>query len=110
STVVLLRALEERNILGTPNGRVAIGWLIVEDLAMVLALVLLPAFAETLGGHAPGGAHDGTSGEQGLLLTLAITLGKVAAFAAVALLLGPRVVPWLLGQVARTGSRELFTL
>ncbi len=102
STVVLLKALEERNLVSTPNGRIAVGWLIVEDLAMVLALVLLPAFAETLGGHAPA---DGP-----VLLTLAITLGKVAAFAALAVLVGPKVVPWILTQVARTGSRELFTL
>jgi CPA2 family monovalent cation:H+ antiporter-2 len=106
STVVLLRALEERNGLATANGRVAVGWLIVEDLAMVLALVLLPAVAPMLGAGAAGhGPEDGP-----LLLTLALTLGKVAAFVALAVLLGPRVVPWLLTQVARTGSRELFTL
>ncbi|MFV3077226.1 cation:proton antiporter [Niveispirillum fermenti] len=106
STVVLLKALEERNLLQTPNGRVAVGWLIVEDLAMVVALVLLPATAGLLGGQGMGdGVQDGS-----VALTLAITLGKVAIFAALALLLGPRVVPWLLTQVARTGSRELFTL
>ncbi|HEX6979088.1 MAG TPA: cation:proton antiporter, partial [Alphaproteobacteria bacterium] len=112
STVVLLKALEERNLLDTPNGRVAVGWLIVEDLAMVLALVLLPAFAEMLGGHAAGasGAHGAPASEGPVLLTLVVTLGKVAAFAALAILLGPRVVPWLLARVARTGSRELFTL
>ncbi|MEO8667409.1 MAG: cation:proton antiporter [Bauldia sp.] len=107
STVVLLRALEERSALDTANGRIAVGWLIVEDLAMVVALVLLPALAEVLGGHvsdhapAPGG---------NLFLDLGLTLGKVAAFVAIAVLIGPRVVPWILGQVARTGSRELFTL
>ena len=107
STVVLLKALEERNLVDTPNGRVAVGWLIVEDLAMVLALVLLPAFAELLGGTRGAGTAPAAAVAG---LTLAVTLGKVAAFAALAILLGPRVVPWLLTQVARTGSRELFTL
>ena len=112
STVVLLKALEERSLLETPNGRVAVGWLIVEDLAMVVALVLLPALAEMLGGHAVGAAagHAAPAPEGPLALTLAITLGKVAAFAVLAIALGPKVVPWLLTQVARTGSRELFTL
>ena len=105
STVVLLRALDDRNSIETVNGRVAVGCLIVEDLAMVLALVLLPAFAEVLGGHAASGASNGN-----LLVALAVTLGKVVAFVALALTIGPRVVPWLLAQVARTGSRELFTL
>ena len=107
STVVLLKALEERNLVDSPNGRVAVGWLIVEDLAMVLALVLLPAFAGMLGAK-PVDGHS-TSGMP-LLLQLAITLAKVAAFTALAVLLGPKVVPWLLARVARTGSRELFTL
>jgi monovalent cation:H+ antiporter-2, CPA2 family len=108
STVVLVKALEERNALGTTNGRIAVGWLIVEDLAMVIVLVLLPALAEVLGGHAASGAHGGE--DRGLLMALAITIVKVAAFAAIALLLGPKVMPWILRQVARTGSRELFTL
>ena len=108
STVVLLKALEERNLVDSANGRVAVGWLIVEDLAMVLALVLLPAFAEMLGGKPPAGGHGG--GDQPLLLELAITLAKVGAFAGLAILIGPKVVPWVLGRVARTGSRELFTL
>jgi CPA2 family monovalent cation:H+ antiporter-2 len=108
STVVLLRALEERNALQSSEGKIAVGWLIVEDLAMVLALVMLPALAETLGGdssaiHAPG-ASDNTT------LTLLITLAKVALFVALALVVGTRVVPWLLMRVTRTGSRELFTL
>jgi CPA2 family monovalent cation:H+ antiporter-2 len=107
STVVLLKALTDRNLLDTPNGRVAVGWLIVEDLAMVLALVLLPAFAEALGGAA---AHGHGGSDQPVLLTLAVTLGKVAAFAALAIVLGPKLVPAMLAQVARTGSRELFTL
>jgi CPA2 family monovalent cation:H+ antiporter-2 len=108
STVVLLKALEERNVITTVNGRIAIGWLIVEDLAMVLVLVLLPAFAEVLGGQVVADVH--AAGGQGLFVTLSLTLAKVAAFVAVALLVGPRVLPWLLRQVARTGSRELFTL
>lgn len=108
STVVLLKALEERNAIITVNGRIAIGWLIVEDLAMILALVLLPALAETLGGQVVADAH--VMGDQGLFVTLGLTLVKVVAFVAVALLVGPRVMPWLLRQVARTGSRELFTL
>jgi len=108
STVVLLKALEELNAVATPNGRIAIGWLIVEDLAMVLALVLLPAFAPALGGYVPAETTSGGGGS--LLLNLAITLLKVAAFVFIVLFFGPRVLPWLLRQVARTGSRELFTL
>ncbi|HVE49272.1 MAG TPA: cation:proton antiporter [Casimicrobiaceae bacterium] len=105
STVVLLKSLEERRALETPNGRVAVGWLIVEDLAMVLVLVLLPAVAQMLGGKAD--AHvEGTN----LWITLALTLVKVTAFGVVALVIGPRVMPWLLRHAARTGSRELFTL
>ena len=104
STVVLLRALEERNAIASANGRIAVGWLIVEDLAMVLALVLLPAFAEVLGGQ-------GTLASGGtLLLDLLLTLGKVILFVGLVLAIGPRAVPWLLAQVARVGSRELFTL
>ncbi|NLS00540.1 cyclic nucleotide-binding domain-containing protein [Rhizobium sp. P38BS-XIX] len=107
STVVLLKALEERNLVSSTNGRVAVGWLIVEDLAMVLALVLLPAFAGVMGGHADAGEHAASGS---IWLTIGMTLVKVAAFAAVAIFVGPRVVPWLLTSVARTGSRELFTL
>jgi monovalent cation:H+ antiporter-2, CPA2 family len=106
STVVLLKALDERNLVTTANGRIAVGWLIVEDLAMVLALVMLPAVAGMLGGKAIADA----SGDGQILLTLAITLGKVIVFGVIILTLGPRVVPWLLSQVARTGSHELFTL
>jgi CPA2 family monovalent cation:H+ antiporter-2 len=108
STMVLLKALEERNVLTTVNGRIAIGWLVVEDLAMVLVLVLLPAFAGALGGQVAADAH--ATGAQGVVVTLGLTLAKVATFVAVAMLVGPRVLPWLLRQVARTGSRELFTL
>lgn len=109
STVVLLKALEERNGVTTPNGRIAVGWLIVEDLAMVLVLVLLPAFAVALGGHPAEGHGDGAA-HHSLGVSLAITLGKVGAFVGLVMYFGPKVVPWVLRQVARTGSRELFTL
>src|SRR5512139_1105797 len=100
STVVLLKALESRGALETPNGRIAVGWLVVEDLA----LVLLPPLAGTLGGNgAPASA-------QSLLGALALTLGEVALFIGLMLVVGRRLFPWLLWQVARTGSRELFTL
>ena len=104
STVVLLRALQQRNELDSQHGRIAVGWLIVEDLAMVLALVFLPALADALGGTPPGG-HS-----RPLLAELGITMGKIAIFLAVALVGGKRLVPWLLQRVARSGSRELFTL
>jgi monovalent cation:H+ antiporter-2, CPA2 family len=107
STVVLLRTLEDRNAIDSPNGRIAVGWLIVEDLAMVVALVLLPAVAGLLGGSTDPHSH-GAGGS--LLVTLGLTLLKVAGFVALAMILGPRLAPWLLKQVARTGSRELFTL
>ncbi|QQR46501.1 Kef family K(+) transporter [Myxococcus xanthus] len=109
STVVLLRALEERGILDSVNGRIAVGWLIVEDLAMVLALVLLPALGNVLGSadtQTPATAAAGDS----LIWTLAFTLGKVCLFVALMVVAGTRLVPWLLTQVAKTGSRELFTL
>lgn len=108
STVVLLKALEERNAVTTPNGRIAVGWLVVEDLVMVLMLVLLPAMAEVLGGR--GHASAIITPGFGLLASLGLTLLKVVSFVALTLLLGPRVLPWLLRQVARAGSRELFTL
>ncbi|HEY9148257.1 MAG TPA: YbaL family putative K(+) efflux transporter [Gammaproteobacteria bacterium] len=106
STVVLLRELANRHLLGSVDGRVAVGWLLVEDLAMVLALVLLPPLAAWLAGGAEGAAVADTS----LLLTLALTLGKVALFAALMLVVGKRLLPWMLWEVGRTGSRELFTL
>ena len=108
STVVLLRALEQRNALDTVNGRIAVGWLIVEDLVMVLALVLLPALAGALGGDGRGVAAQIAGGSLAMALTL--TIGKVAVFVALVFLVGTRLVPWLLRIVARTGSRELFTL
>ncbi|MDA8209614.1 MAG: Kef family K(+) transporter [Actinomycetota bacterium] len=103
STVVVLRALETIGTLESMNGHIAMGWLIVEDLAMVLVLVLMPLLSGVLGGAAPGGGGD-------LWQTLGLTFIKVAAFIALMLLVGRRVLPVLLWQVARTGSRELFTL
>ena len=105
STVVLLRALEDRGLLDTSGGRIAIGWTIVEDLVVVLALVVLPAAAGLFGGAAAGGPPTG-----GLWVALGLTLGKVAAFVALSLLVGARVAPWVLKRVESTGSRELFTL
>jgi CPA2 family monovalent cation:H+ antiporter-2 len=108
STVVLLRALEERGILDSFNGRIAVGWLVVEDLVTVLVLVLLPALAGSLGGEVPDAGHGAADGN--LWTTLAITLGQVAAFIVLMLVVGRKLFPWILWQVARTGSRELFTL
>jgi CPA2 family monovalent cation:H+ antiporter-2 len=108
STVVLLRALEDRGLLESVNGRIAVGWLVVEDLVMVLVLVLLPPLAVWLSGN-PETAADG-AGERGLLTTLALTLGRIAVFVALMLVVGKRLFPWLLWQIAGTGSRELFTL
>ncbi len=104
STVVLLTALQERRILETKRGQIAIGWLIVEDIAMVLTLVMVPALSGMLGGQ--GNDLDGSE----LFSTLALTIGKVVAFVAVMLIVGRRVIPWLLARTAATGSRELFRL
>ncbi len=108
STVVLLKALESRGILETVNGHIAVGWLVVEDLVTVLVLVLLPPLSAWLGGNAPVPAA-GTV-DRSLLTTLGFTLGRIALFIALMLIVGKRVFPWLLWQIARTGSRELFTL
>lgn len=105
STVVLLKAMESRGLLETMTGRIAVGWLIVEDLVTVLILVLLPSFAAMLGGS------NGTEADtEPLWRTIGTTLLLVSAFIALMLIVGRRVLPWLLWQVARTGSRELFTL
>ncbi|WP_423193673.1 YbaL family putative K(+) efflux transporter [Cupriavidus sp. H18C2] len=106
STVVLLKALESRGVLETMNGRIAVGWLVVEDLATVLVLVLLPPLAGLLG----GGAADAAQSSQSIGITIFQTLLQVVAFIALMLVAGRRVLPWLLWQVAKTGSRELFTL
>jgi CPA2 family monovalent cation:H+ antiporter-2 len=105
STVVLLRALEERGILDSLNGRIAVGWLVVEDLVTVLVLVLLPPLAGSL-----GGTVDPANAGVSLWQTLAVTFGQVAGFIVFMLVVGRRLFPWILWQVARTGSRELFTL
>ena len=112
STVVLLRALEERGVLDTSGGKIAVGWLIVEDLATVLALVMLPALATALGGSDPAGAAEAaaTGTRPSIGGQLGITFLKVGAFLALMYFVGRRTIPWLLTRVARTGSRELFTL
>jgi CPA2 family monovalent cation:H+ antiporter-2 len=103
STVVLLKALESRGILDSVNGRIAIGWLVVEDLVTVLVLVLLPPIAAL----ATGAPIDGG---RSLFATMALTLGQVGLFVALMLIVGKRLFPWILWQVARTNSRELFSL
>ena len=103
STVVLLRALESRGILDSVNGRIAVGWLVVEDLAMVLVLVLLPPLGDWLSGKAGADVNM-------LWKTLGVTLLQVGGFVALMLVVGRRFFPWVLWQVQRTGSRELFTL
>jgi CPA2 family monovalent cation:H+ antiporter-2 len=108
STVVLLKALEARGVIDSINGRIAVGWLVVEDLVMVLVLVLLPPLAGLLGGHSAADLHHAS--EHSLTTTLLITLGKVAAFIAFMLIVGKRVLPKILWAVAGTGSRELFSL
>ena len=102
STVVLLRALEERQLIDSQRGQIAIGWLIVEDLVMVLTLVLLPAIAGML--------QEGNASPTLLLWDLLLTIGKVVAFMVLMMVVGRRVVPWILAKSAATGSRELFTL
>jgi CPA2 family monovalent cation:H+ antiporter-2 len=109
STVVLLRALEARNILNSMNGRIAVGWLVVEDLATILFLVLLPPLAGVMGG-APADHHGVAEETKPLWQAITFTLLQLAAFIALMLVAGRRVLPWLLWQVARTGSRELFAL
>ncbi|MCH7315087.1 cation:proton antiporter [Acinetobacter sp. ANC 3882] len=106
STVVLLKALGDRGLLDSVNGKIAVGWLLVEDLVMVLALVLLPATAVLLGGK----ALPGTDTSQSIWITIGITLLKVTGFIAFMLIIGKRLVPMIMQFVARLGSRELFTL
>jgi CPA2 family monovalent cation:H+ antiporter-2 len=106
STVVLLRALESLGILDSFTGRIAVGWLVVEDLAMVLVLVLMPPLAGALGGR----SSDAAGSADPLWQTLGLTLLQVGGFVALMLVVGRRAFPWILWQVTRTGSRELFTL
>ncbi len=111
STVVLLRALQERRLVQSEKGKIAVGWLIVEDLAMVLALVMIPAVADALHGAQPGIPSPLSSQfDLGLWGVLGFTLMKVVAFIAFMLVVGRRVIPWILHWVAHTGSRELFRL
>ena len=117
STVVLLRAMQERRLIETERGRIAVGWLIVEDLAMVLALVLLPAIAGAINGGSETGDMVRAASDPivryfdlGIGGVIALTLGKVVAFVAVMLIVGRRVIPWTLHTIAHTGSRELFRL
>ena len=117
STVVLLKALQERRLVETERGRIAVGWLIVEDLAMVLALVLIPAFAG-LGGADGVELHDPFvtfferifGGEIGVVGVVGLTLVKIAAFVGFMMIVGRRAIPWSLHAVAHTGNRELFRL
>ena len=101
STVVLLRALQARNLVQTERGRIAVGWLIVEDLVMVLALVLLPVMARIM---------NGTGDTAAVVETLLLTFAKVAGFLALMLVVGRRLIPAVLHWVVHTGSRELFRL
>jgi CPA2 family monovalent cation:H+ antiporter-2 len=105
STVVLLKALESHGVLESMNGRIAVGWLVVEDLATVMVLVLMPPLVGVLGGTPLPGASDAP-----LWVTIGKTLLQVTAFIAFMLFAGRRILPWLMWQIARTGSRELFTL
>jgi CPA2 family monovalent cation:H+ antiporter-2 len=110
STVVLLRALQERRLVATERGQIAVGWLIVEDLVMVLTLVLLPAVSPLLGGSTGEQNASSTIDIGDLLATVAFTIGKVIAFVAIMMVVGRRVIPWILHYTAHTGSRELFRL
>lgn len=106
STVVLLKALGDRGLLASVNGKIAVGWLLVEDLVMVMVLVLLPAIAVLLGGK----PIEGHASDQAIWLTILITLLKVSGFIAFMLIIGKRLIPAIMQIVARLGSRELFTL
>jgi CPA2 family monovalent cation:H+ antiporter-2 len=117
STVVLLKALQDRHLIDSERGRIAVGWVIVEDIAMVLALVLIPALSGLLGGTAAEiddpfvNLFERLTGfELNLLGIIAITVVKLAAFVGFMLVDGRRVIPWVLHQTAHTGSRELFRL
>jgi len=103
STVVLLRALQERRLVETERGRIAVGWLIVEDIAMVLTLVLLPALSGALEGNAGAAPLD-------IAVALGTTVAKIAAFVGIMLIVGKRLIPGILHYMAHTGSRELFRL
>ncbi len=108
STVVVLRVLEQKRLVDGDAGRIAIGWLIVEDVAMVIALVLLPVSIGLL--KTEGAASAALLPLSEMLLPLGITLAKIAAFVGIMLLIGRRIIPWILHHIAHTGSRELFRL
>lgn len=112
STVVLLRAMQERRLMETDRGRIAIGWLIVEDLVMVLALVLMPAIADLMNNKSSINATDPIAATLGLGIVgiIVLTLVKVAIFIALMLMVGKRIVPWILETISASGSRELFRL
>ena len=112
STVVLLRAMQERRLIDTERGRIAVGWLIVEDLAMVMALVLLPAVASVTGRAEGTAASDPIVSwlDLGISGIILLTIAKVVLFVALMLIVGRKLIPWLLNVVAQTGSRELFRL
>jgi len=111
STVVLLRALQERRLMETDRGRIAVGWLIVEDLAMVLVLVLFPAIASLQGGgDKPAFEPLAAQAGFGLAGIVMLTLAKIIVFIGLMLVVGRRVIPWILHYIAHTGSRELFRL
>ena len=104
STAVLLRALDAQGQLESMNGHITVGWVVVQDIAMVLVLVLIPPLAGLISGAEPSGAHES------LWITIDITLLKVIAFIVLMVVVGKKAFPWLLWQAARTGSREIFTL
>lgn len=115
STVVVLRSLQDRHQLQSEQGRIAVGWLVVQDIAMILALILLPAFAGVLGGddsavEVAGSGPLAFFKPDTVVEALALTLAKLAAFFALMILVGRRVIPWILHYIAHTGSRELFRL
>ena len=112
STVVLLRVLQERRLIQTERGRIAVGWLIVQDLMMILALVLLPALADPAGGTTRQAGMETAASlfSADVLTALSIAAGKVIAFIIAMLIVGRRVIPWILHYTAHTGSRELFRL
>lgn len=109
STVVLLRALQERRLIATERGRIALGWLIVEDIAMIFVLVLTPAIVPLVDGDLERNAAFGL-GSPEILGTIVFTVTKIVAFVAVMMILGRRLIPWTLHYIAHTGSRELFRL
>ena len=114
STVVVLRAMQERRLIDTDRGRIIVGWLIVEDLAMVLVLVLLPALATMLGGQSPQqlniGWFSGFLDPHSFWSVLGLTVAKLTAYLLLMLVVGQRVIPLILHYVAHSGSRELFRL